>query len=126
MIVLAPISVGELIDKITILEIKVENIVDFDKKDNVTRELRTLIGILQGLEGLPNLQSLSQQLSMVNLELWRIEDAKRECERNQSFDEHFIHLARQVYIKNDVRAQIKREINMLCGSYIVEENSYKK
>lgn len=126
MIVLAPISVGELIDKITILEIKVENIVDFDKKDNVTRELRTLIGILQGLEGLPNLQSLSQQLSMVNLELWRIEDAKRECERNQSFDEHFIHLARQVYIKNDVRAQIKREINMLCGSYIVEEKSYKK
>lgn len=126
MIVLAPISVGELIDKITILEIKVENIVDFDKKDNVTRELRTLIGILQGLEGLPNLQSLSQQLSMVNLELWRIEDAKRECERNQLFDEHFIHLARQVYIKNDVRAQIKREINMLCGSYIVEEKSYKK
>ena len=126
MIVLAPISVGELIDKITILEIKVENIVDFDKKDNVTRELRTLIGILQGLEGLPNLQSLSQQLSMVNLELWRIEDAKRECERNQSFDEHFIHLARQVYIKNGVRAQIKREINMLCGSYIVEEKSYKK
>ena len=126
MIVLAPISVGELIDKITILEIKVENIVDFDKKDNVTRELRTLIGILQGLEGLPNLQSLSQQLSMVNLELWRIEDAKRECERNQSFDEHFIHLARQVYIKNDVRAQIKREIHMLCGSYIVEEKSYKK
>jgi len=126
MIVLAPISVGELIDKITILEIKVENITDFDKKDNVTRELRTLIGILQGLEGLPNLQSLSQQLSIVNLELWRIEDAKRECERNQSFDEHFIHLARQVYIKNDVRAQIKREINMLCGSYIVEEKSYKK
>jgi prefoldin subunit 5 len=126
MIVLAPISVGELIDKITILEIKVENITDFDKNDNITRELRTLIGILEGLEGLPNLQSLSQQLSMINLELWRIEDAKRECERNQSFDEHFIHLARQVYIKNDVRAQIKREINMLCGSYIVEEKSYKK
>jgi len=125
MIVLAPISVGELIDKITILEIKFEHITDSDKRENVARELITLTGILQDLEDLPNLQSLSQQLSMINVELWHIEDAKRECERNQTFDEHFIHLARQVYIKNDLRAQIKREINTLCGSHIVEEKSYK-
>ena len=123
MIVMAPISVGELVDKITILEIKLENLSDNAKKINVKRELDELNAILSGLV-LPDISDLTMQLSFINLSLWRIEDGKRACEKEQMFGEHFVHLARQVYLKNDERARIKREINFLCGSTIVEEKSY--
>lgn len=124
MIVLAPISVGELIDKITILEIKLDIITDPAKRENVHRELDELNKIVRTLS-LPNINVLQKKLKQINNELWQIEDAKRECERNQQFDEFFVEQARQVYLKNDQRASIKREINTLCGSTIVEEKSHK-
>ena len=124
MIVLAPISVGELIDKITILEIKLDVITDDAKRINIHRELDQLTQTLDTLE-LPNISVLRKKLKQINNELWQIEDAKRECERNQQFDEFFVEQARQVYIKNDQRASIKREINTLCGSTIIEEKSHR-
>jgi chaperonin cofactor prefoldin len=124
MILLAPISVGELIDKITILEIKLDIITDNTKRGNVHRELDELNKILNNL-ALPNIAVQRKKLKTINNELWQIEDAKRECERIQQFDEFFIEQARQVYLKNDQRASIKREINVLCGSTIIEEKSHK-
>jgi hypothetical protein len=124
MIVLAPISVGELIDKITILQIKQTKITDSAKLENIRRELSELLAIFDTLT-MPDVTKLTDQLRQVNTELWDIEDGKRECERHRLFDEHFVGLARQVYIKNDLRAQIKRDINQICGSTIVEEKSYK-
>lgn len=124
MIVLAPISVGELIDKITILEIKLDSIEDEIKRKNIHNELDHLTDILASLK-LPDITRLRKQLKQVNNELWVIEDNKRECEHNQDFGSFFIEQARQVYIKNDFRARIKREINVFCGSTIVEEKSYK-
>jgi hypothetical protein len=124
MIVLAPISVGELIDKITILQIKCTKIVDEIKLENVRRELDELLSIFDSLT-IPDVTEATAQLRQVNTELWDIEDGKRDCEQHRQFDEHFIDLARQVYIKNDLRAQIKRDINVTCGSTIVEEKSYK-
>lgn len=124
MIVLAPISVGELIDKITILEIKLDVITDDAKRINIHRELDQLTQTLDTLE-LPNISVLRKKLKQINNELWQIEDAKRECERTQQFDEFFVEQARQVYIKNDQRASIKREINTLCGSTIIEEKSHR-
>lgn len=124
MIVLAPISVGELIDKITILEIKLDILTDNVKRENVHRELDELTKILDHLT-LPNISVLRKKLKTINNELWQIEDTKRECERTQQFDDFFVEQARQVYLKNDQRASIKREINTLCGSTIVEEKSHK-
>lgn len=124
MIVLAPISVGELIDKITILEIKLDIIEDASKRHNISHELDQLNEIAAGLN-LPNIVVLKKELKQINSELWVIEDSKRECERKQTFDDEFIALARQVYLKNDTRASIKRKINVLCGSTIIEEKSHK-
>lgn len=123
MIVMAPISVGELIDKITILGIKQELLTDPDKLYNVDVELRELGVILRALK-LPDIADLQHQLRMVNRELWHIEDYKRNCERTQEFGDGFVNAARQVYLKNDLRAKIKRDINIRCGSNIVEEKSY--
>ena len=125
MIVLAPISVGELIDKITILKIKSNLIKDADKLFNIEKELQSLEELKDELNlDLNNVDPLQQQLYKVNLELWHIENYKRECEKNQTFDEEFVQLARQVYLKNDFRASIKKQINELVGSTIVEEKSY--
>jgi hypothetical protein len=124
MIVLAPISVGELIDKITILEIKLDIIEDTEKRHNINNELTQLNEILSSLN-LPNINVLRKELKQVNNDLWIIEDSKRACERTKNFDNEFIELARQVYIKNDYRASIKREINVKCGSTIIEEKSHK-
>jgi hypothetical protein len=123
MIVLAPISIGELIDKITILEIKMVNIRDSAKLKNVERELDELKTILSKLD-LPDITQLKKDLGYVNADLWMIEDFKRRCEQEQDFSSEFIRAARQVYQMNDERARIKREINSLCGSTIVEEKSY--
>ena len=123
MIVLAPISVGELIDKITILELKIEFITDSVKKANVMIEHGHLSSTLELLK-LPNITELRNQLYNVNKELWHIENYKRSMEVDQNFGEGFVNAARQVYIKNDLRAKIKHDINALVGSDIVEEKSY--
>ena len=124
---LIPASVGELIDKITILEIKRERITDSAKQQNIQRELLALMAVVeQQLLGYPNgaLANLGRELSAVNQQLWMIEDDIRACERQGDFGARFIELARAVYHRNDERAAIKRQINELCGSELVEEKSY--
>jgi hypothetical protein len=123
MIIHAPISVGELIDKITILELKLEFLTDTKKLENVNLELTHLIKILDDLT-IPDILVERDALKLVNRRLWHIENFKRESEKNQSFGEEFIEAARQVYIKNDLRAEIKRKINEMVGSTIIEEKSY--
>ena len=122
--ILAPISLGELIDKITILELKQEYITDPVKLVNINYELDELLAILKTLLIQPFPQSQREALKAVNRDLWHIENFKRECEGNGRFDRAFIEAGREVYLKNDVRARIKKEINTLTGSAIVEEKSY--
>ena len=127
MIINAPISLGELIDKITILQIKQERIQDTSKLKNITNELVHLVEIHSKLltdKQLADTAPLFHQLYHVNNQLWDIEDSKRKHEKDQNFDEEFVQLARQVYLKNDFRASIKKQINELVGSTIVEEKSY--
>jgi hypothetical protein len=123
--ILAPISLGELIDKITILELKQELIKDQAKLENIRYELDELNKILSNLLIKTPLQDERETLKAVNRALWDIENFKRECEGNGRFDRAFIAAGREVYLKNDVRAQIKRDINIKTGSSIVEEKSYK-
>jgi len=123
MLVSAPISVGELIDKITILKIKSQRILSPAKLKNIEQELQ-LLEELRDSSGIPNVELQQSQLYLVNSELWDIENYKRACEQTQQFDLMFIEAARNVYLKNDRRAEIKREINLLAGSMIVEEKSY--
>ena len=125
--ILAEISVGELFDKITILEIKKSKIKDKKKINNIEKELNSLNDTLKKnglyqIEG--KLKNLIEDLRNINLELWEIEDAKRLAEKNNNFDEKFIQLARNVYKKNDLRAKIKSEINNHLGSNIKEVKSY--
>ena len=120
--ILAPISLGELIDKITILEIKQINMTGIKLK-NVDKELKLLKNILQDT----NLEidiDLINNLKEVNKKLWEIEDNIRIKESNQEFDKEFIELARSVYKENDKRASIKKEINQKYNSELVEEKSY--
>ena len=125
MIILAPISLGELIDKITILKIKSNLITDIDKLKNIEKELQLLEEIKDELNlDLNSIESLQNQLYRVNLELWHIENYKRSCEKDQNFNDEFVNMARQVYLKNDLRAKIKKDINTLVGSTIIEEKSY--
>jgi len=126
MIIHAPISLGELFDKITILKIKSNLIVDTIKLKNIEQELQLLEELKDSLniEDIDTLEELQYKLYGVNLELWHIENYKRECEKNQSFDDKFIESARQVYLKNDLRASLKKQINEFVGSTIVEEKSY--
>lgn len=123
MIILAPISVGELIDKITILELKLEFLSDPKKLENVTNELSQLNNILNSVT-IPDIIPERETLKLVNRRLWHIENFKRECEKNQTFGEEFVESARQVYLKNDLRAELKRRINQISGSTIIEEKSY--
>jgi len=126
MIILAPISVGELVDKITILMIKQERIFSKDKLENINKELDQLTAILDTLsnEHFDNIAELFLQLKDINNDLWDIENYKRACESTGNFDLVFIEAARNVYLKNDERARIKREINQVTGSSIVEEKSH--
>lgn len=123
MIILAPISVGELIDKITILELKLEFLTDPKKLENVSNELAHLNNILNSIT-IPDIVPERETLKLVNRRLWHIENLKRECEKNQTFGEEFIEAAKQVYLKNDLRAELKRRINQISGSTIIEEKSY--
>ena len=123
--ILAEISAGELIDKITILEIKKEKIKNKEKIENVNRELISLNESLK--KYIPNnnkILSLKNELKKINLKLWEIEDGKRAAEKNKKFDEKFIELARNVYKFNDERAKIKLKINITLDSNIKEVKSY--
>jgi hypothetical protein len=121
------ISVGEFFDKITILEIKKKKIHDKEKLSNVNNELTELRNIEQtyNLKSF-QLNNLIKNLYNVNLELWNIEDKIRVLEKSKSFDSEFIQLARSVYITNDLRANLKKEINIKSKSNLIEEKSYEK
>ena len=126
MIVKTPISLGELIDKISILAIKEKKITD-EKKNNLIREELTLLRKILGEATNNNsIDDYLNQLIDVNSTLWKSEDEIRDCEKNKIFDQKFIELARSIYITNDKRSEIKLEINNKFGSKIVEVKSYKK
>ena len=119
------LSVGELLDKISILQIKAERIVDPSKLENINKELDVLMSLWRdSAYSNNNLESETNELKAINEELWAIEDKIRDKERNQVFDKGFIELARAVYITNDKRADIKRIINSKTGSELIEEKSY--
>ena len=121
--ILVPVSVGELIDKITILRIKQRKIGDEAKRRNVETELRALTAVCE--QHRIDLASADvRELERINDVLWVIEDDIRDKERAQAFDAEFVRLARAVYVENDERAAIKRRINVKLGSNIVEEKSY--
>lgn len=121
------ISVGELMDKISILEIKQKNLKDKEKIKIVSRELESLNSCVQkDVHITDQIKSLYEDLKKINTKLWNIEDGKRDCERNGDFGEKFIKLARSVYIENDQRAKIKNKINKLSGSNISEVKSHEK
>lgn len=124
--ILSEISAGELMDKITILEIKKVKITDPEKQVIINKELNSLHSTYQtSLTPSPELQEQITKLKTINLKLWDIEEGKRECERQKDFGESFVKLARSVYIENDNRAKIKAEINRLTNSTISEVKSYK-
>jgi hypothetical protein len=125
-IVLVPVSFGELIDKITILEIKAERIADPQKAANVRNELGLLTAARARLKIANDAAApLQAELKRVNAALWDIEDRIRDCERTKDFGPAFIELARSVYRTNDRRAELKRRLSELTGSAIVEEKSYR-
>ena len=122
--ILAEISAGELIDKITILEIKKEKIKDQEKLKLIENEYNSLKTTLQKqIKSSSELTSLFKKLKEVNSTLWDIEEGKRESEKKQDFGDNFIKLARNVYIFNNKRAEIKKKINLLLGSNIIEVKS---
>ena len=124
--ILAEISVGELIDKITILEIKKEKISNKEKLVEVNKELNSLNETLKkSINNESKISSFKNDLKNINLKLWDIEDGKRSAEKNNKFDEKFIELARSVYKFNDERAKIKLAINNALGSNIKEVKSYE-
>lgn len=122
----APISVGELMDKITILEIKLAHFSDAAKRANVAAELACLqaVAARHGLDEDPRLSELETALIAVNETLWKLEERIRRCEIDGSFGVDFVKLARAVYCTNDERARLKRRINDISGSALIEEKSY--
>ena len=124
--ILVEISPGEIIDKITILMIKSERIKNGEQLANVRHELDILLKkMAQDIPSSAELDILISKLKSVNEALWSIEDDIRDCERAEEYSQPFIDLARSVYITNDKRANLKRDINLLLGSQIMEEKSYK-
>lgn len=119
-----PVSWGELLDKITILEIKRERITRAEARDNVLREYRLLRDIAAAVLTRSGVKPLVASLKRVNEALWEIEDAIREEEAKRQFGAEFVRLARAVYHRNDERAALKREINVVLESELVEEKSY--
>ncbi len=123
--ILLEVGPGEMIDKITILKIKSERIFDPDKLKNINHELSVLLDAhKRHIDNSAEMQNLETKLKSVNEALWEIEDDIRQCEADKDFGEKFITLARAVYRENDIRAQLKKEINLLAGSSIIEEKSY--
>jgi hypothetical protein len=120
------VSNGEIADKFSILIIKKSKIKDDVKLNNIEKEINLIIPIFYECIGKKKkVHDKYVDLEVVNKELWSIEDDIRECERQKDFGDKFIQLARSVYIKNDRRAEIKKEINLLTNSGIVEEKSYE-
>ena len=126
MLIDTPISLGELVDKISILMIKQENINDKFKISHVNKELDYLKITLEKNIKKEEIYNYLNELVKINSELWKIEDDIRECERKKIFDHTFIELARSVYFTNDKRANVKSEINIKFGSELVEVKSYEK
>ena len=131
MMILAPVSVGEIFDKLSILQIKEKKISDPIKLSNVKIEIKELNKSIISLDiydksSQEALDALKTKLYETNFKLWDIEDALRELESQKKFEQEFISLARQVYITNDRRAEIKKEINRLTDSDIVEEKHYSE
>ena len=125
--ILVEVSVGELLDKISILEIKKEKIKDLEKLEFINNEHGILNDQLdQNVKSDDKLNNLFQSLKEINAKLWVIEDDKRICEKNKDFGENFIKLSRDVHFLNDDRANIKLEINILSGSKIKEIKEYVK
>jgi hypothetical protein len=121
----APVAIGELIDKITILEIKAERFTDAAKRKNVVAELSMLCARRdQAVPQAPRLDALSAQLKAVNERIWELEDSIRDCERRADFGPDFVAMARSIYRTNDERAAVKRQINVGFGSDLIEEKSY--
>ena len=121
-----PVSVGEVLDKITILQIKLAHISDANKRVNIQNELDALLPLVAGdVFTTVEMQGLTAELKSVNEALWDIEDDIREKEAAKSFDAEFIKLARAVYVTNDKRAEIKKQINLATGSALIEEKSYE-
>jgi len=127
-VMLIEISNGELLDKISILEIKMEMIEDKEKLVNIHKEFNILNPLAKELfenyDG--QLQNHYLELANINSQLWDIEDWIRDCEREKRFDKEFVELARSVYITNDKRCEVKKLINLMTSSGLVEEKSYKK
>ncbi|MCR9148495.1 MAG: DUF6165 family protein [Rhodobacteraceae bacterium] len=119
-----PVSYGELYDKITILQIKLDKFDDPAKLENVRRELDYLTDVAKQVPHHDDTAARVDELRAINTDLWDIEEGKRAHERKQEFGESFIRLARDVYIKNDRRAALKKQINLLTGSAIMEEKSH--
>ena len=119
------ISNGELLDKFSILEIKMGNITDPSKLANIENEYRELTSDCTDLLRDSTISSLYAELKSINQKLWVVEDDIRECERRKDFGQEFISLAREVYFTNDERARVKKEINLASGSSLVEEKSYQ-
>ncbi len=125
MMISIPVSAGELIDKITILQVKLRRMSDPAKLANVARELAALEAVrVEALGGVSGIDALAAELRQVNDRLWDIEDGKRACEARQEFGPDFVELARLVYRLNDHRADLKRQINLATGSEIIEEKSH--
>jgi len=125
--IIIPVSSGELIDKISILQIKSQKIKGVKKQKLINNELKLLRATLVKVLGEEKkIKKYLNKLCIVNSILWEVEDKIRECERQKKFDKGFIDLARKIYITNDKRAKIKLEVNQKFGSQIVEVKSYKK
>lgn len=121
-----PMSIGELLDKITILEIKSERIADDDKRRNVETELHGLIAIWDGLRGrYPGVEELKQGLKAANEAMWDVQDGLRDREAAKNFDEEFVRLACAVGRENGIRVGIKNDINRLVGSAFIDEKEYQ-
>ena len=126
MLINTPISLGELVDKVSILIIKQKNITDENKLDHVKKELDFLQKVLINYVKKEEINDYLENLININSKLWNIEDDIRECERKKLFDQTFIDLARSVYFTNDERAKVKNDINKTFGSELVEVKSYKE
>jgi len=120
-----PVSIGELFDKITILEIKSEEIKDIQKLKNINKELNLLTNIMKTID-FKQVLKYYLELKQINKKLWNIEDRIRELDREKVFENEFVKLAQSVYVCNDKRSKLKYKINMLLGSNLIEEKSYKE
>lgn len=120
------VSNGEILDKFSILQIKQKNCADASQLYNINKEIAILAPLFDNLVNTPDISNLYNELYLINDKLWQIEDDIRTKERLQTFDNEFIELARSVYRTNDIRASLKKQINLLSRSALTEEKIYEK